>query len=148
MRIIEYLNSRVSDYMTKEVRTVGRDSLLTEVKEVFDKNLFHHIPVVDEIGNIQGIISKSDLLLMMDWGVKLHIKGSEARNQNLLNSTLASEVMTENVMKVKESDTLQYCLDIFLENFFRALPVVDDQGKLVGLITVYDILVGLEQSRK
>lgn len=143
MTLLGFLSMKVKDLMTKDTVAVGVDASLLRVKEIFDSNSFHHLPVVKN-SSVVGIISKSDLLLMMDWGLRLGIKGSEIRNEMLLKSNLAADIMTHNVMTVLPNDTLQYCLGIYLENYFRALPVVDDEKNLCGIITSYDILRGLE----
>lgn len=143
MKLLDFLSMKVKDLMTVDIVAVGVDTNLLKVKEIFDSNSFHHLPVVKN-GLVVGIISKSDLLLMMDWGVRLGIKGSEVRNELLLKSNLATDIMTHKVMTVLPNDTLQYCLDVFLENYFRALPVVDEEKNLRGIITSYDILRGIE----
>lgn len=143
MKLLDFLSMKVKDLMTVDIVAVGVDTNLLRVKEIFDSNSFHHLPVVKN-GLVVGIISKSDLLLMMDWGVRLGIKGSEVRNELLLKSNLAADIMTQKVMTVLPNDTLQYCLDVFLENYFRALPVVDEERNLRGIITSYDILRGIE----
>lgn len=143
MTLLDFLSMKVKDLMTSEIIAVDLDTNLLKVKDIFDSNSFHHLPVVKN-GLVVGIISKSDLLLMMDWGVRLGIRGSEVRNEMLLKSNLAVDIMTHNIMTVLPTDTLQYCLDVFLENYFRALPVVDEDKNLCGIITSYDILRGLE----
>ena len=48
--------------------------------------------------------------------------------------------MTKQVATVSPDDTMDYAVDIFRENLFRALPVVDKDKKLVGILTPYDIM--------
>ena len=143
MTLLGFLSMKVETIMTKDIIMVNTDTCLNDVKDIFDKNNFHHLPVVEN-GRVEGIISKSDLLLMMDWGVRLGLKGSEVRNENLLRSNLAGDIMTSVVLTVSPDDTLQYCLDVFLENYFRAMPVLDSEKNICGIITSYDILRGME----
>ncbi|MBK9742993.1 MAG: CBS domain-containing protein [Saprospiraceae bacterium] len=59
----------------------------------------------------------------------------------MLSSNLAKDVMQTNVIKVSPDDTIQRCVQIFRENYFRALPVVNDEGQLQGIITTYDLMI-------
>jgi len=48
--------------------------------------------------------------------------------------------MTQNPEVISENQTVDEALEIFLKNKYRALPVMDQEDKLVGIITPYDIL--------
>lgn len=131
----------VKEFMTSELITVTEDTPLNKVKNIFDSNQIHHIPVVDVDRMLKGIISKSDFLLLLDWGTRLGLPSSQTKNQLLLQSNIASDLMEKNVVVVKETDTLGKCVDIFKENYFRCIPVVDSEKKLSGIITMYDLML-------
>ncbi len=137
----ELLHVKVGDVMTTDLIKVRQDTILKEVKILFDKHNIHHIPVVNDQNKFVGIISKTDLTLLLDWGTKLQLPSSMRRNTFLLTSNLAKDIMETNVMKVAPDDSLQRCVQIFRENFFRALPIVNDQEELVGIITTYDLMI-------
>jgi acetoin utilization protein AcuB len=48
--------------------------------------------------------------------------------------------MTKQVAKLKTEDSLEMAVGFFRENLFHALPVVNDEGELVGIVTTYDLL--------
>jgi CBS-domain-containing membrane protein len=96
---------------------------------------------VNKIGVLEGIISKSDLLLLLDWGTKFNLESSIRKNAFMLKSNLASDIMSKDVVSLNPQDSVQKCLDIFRENYFRAMPVVDSQNKFLGLVTTYDLLI-------
>ncbi|HMQ06837.1 MAG TPA: CBS domain-containing protein [Saprospiraceae bacterium] len=135
------LTRPVKEFMTTDLITVNKDSTLTEVKNIFESNLIHHIPVTGEKGKLEGIISKSDFLLLLDWGTKLGLPSSNVKNQHLFRSNVASDIMQANLVSVRENDKLEKCVDILKENYFRAIPVVDENKKLLGIITIYDLMV-------
>ena len=137
----ELLHVKVKEVMTTDLIKVRQDTILKEVKILFDKHNIHHIPVVNDQNKFVGIISKTDLTLLLDWGTKLNLPSSMRRNTFLLTSNLAKDIMETNVMKVAPDDTLQRCVQIFRENFFRALPIVNAQEELVGIITTYDLMI-------
>ncbi len=141
MNALEILKRPVKEYMTTDVITILTNSQLEEAKVIFDTNSIHHLPVVDDNNSLEGIISKTDLLLLMDWGTKYDLTSSKRKNAFLLKSNLAIDLMEENVVTVGPDDTMEKCFDIFKENYFHAIPVVDDNHKLIGLITTYDLLI-------
>ena len=54
--------------------------------------------------------------------------------------TLVRDVMTKSVMFVKSAQTSQQCMALMTDNRLRHLPVVDDGGKLLGLISIGDLV--------
>ena len=132
---------KVSEAMTHNPIVVNQDTSLTEVQTIFDTEMIHHIPVIDDSGFLMGIISKSDLNLLLDWGTRLNLRSSQVKNEKLLSSNNADSICSPHVMAVRPEDSLMYCFEIFRESYFRSLPVVDDEGKIVGIITPYDLMV-------
>ena len=114
---------------------------LSREDKIFERENIHHIPVITEDNKFRGIISKSDMLLLMDWGTKLNLPASLRKNTFLMTSNLAKDLMEKNVLKVSPEDTIRKCVQIFRENYFRALPVLDDLDQLVGIITTYDLMI-------
>lgn len=141
METRELLTLKVGDVMSTELITVKQDTVLKDVNQIFENENIHHIPVVANDGHFMGIISKSDILLLLDWGTKLSLPASMRKNFFMLSSNLAKDVMQTNVIKVSPEDTIQRCVQIFRENYFRALPVVNDEGQLQGIITTYDLMI-------
>lgn len=137
----ELLQVKVEDVMTKDIITVKQDAILKEVKIIFDNKNIHHIPVVNDQNKFVGIISKTDMMLLLDWGTKLNLPSSMRKNTFLLTSNLAKDIMESNVVKLKPDDVIQRCIQIFRENYFKALPVVNSKDELVGLITTYDLMI-------
>ena len=142
MDTILMLSREVKEYMTSNVVIVTPDATLEEVKIIFDSHSFHHLPVVDYENKLKGLISKADLLLLMDWGTKYNLSSSKRKNTFMLKSNLASDLMEEKMVTVHPDDTIEKCLSIFKENYFHAIPVVGKDRELLGLITTFDLLVG------
>ena len=141
METRELLTLKVGDVMSTELITVKQDTVLKDVNQIFENENIHHIPVVANDGHFMGIISKSDILLLLDWGTKLSLPASIRKNFFMLSRNLAKDVMQTNVIKVSPEDTIQRCVQIFRENYFRALPVVNEEGQLQGIITTYDLMI-------
>lgn len=127
----------VSTIMSSKLTTLGLNDSLEQVKALFDKHSFHHIPVVDKDQRLLGIVSKQDFLYF------LH--GFSDANQPcedsvlLLKDTTVQKIMTTGLAKLEPTTRVNVALEVFKENLFHALPVVEDD-KLVGIITTYDII--------
>ncbi len=137
----DLLNLTVKEVMTTDLIVLQPDTILKEANVIFERELIHHIPVVDENGRFEGMVSKSDILLLKDWGTRFNLPDSERKTTFLLTTNLVKDIMITNVMKVSPDDNCRKCMQIFKENYFHALPVVDQNGILVGLVTTYDLLV-------
>jgi CBS domain-containing protein len=141
MNTHDLLSLKVKEVMSTELITVQPDAILKDVNLIFEKENIHHIPVISTDGKFKGIISKSDMLLLMDWGTKLNLPASLRKNTFLLTSNLAKDIMETNVIRISPEDRIKRCVQIFRENYFRALPVVDDNDFLIGIITTYDLMI-------
>jgi uncharacterized protein (DUF39 family)/CBS domain-containing protein len=61
---------------------------------------------------------------------------------------LVKEVMTKQVITAKPSDTIAYAAKLFAEREFNHLPIVDEKGKLLGIVTSWDLAVALGTGRE
>ncbi|MEL6845196.1 MAG: CBS domain-containing protein [Bacteroidota bacterium] len=138
------LKAPVSSLMTVTPMVVAPTDKMKQAKELFDTHQIHHLPVVHD-ERLVGILSKTDLLYFLRL---LHQESSELYlNDIRLKNYKVEEVMTKRVFTVSSTDTIEKVLEIFTENLFHALPVVDG-GKLVGIITTHDILFRLLHPKK
>ncbi|HOY14474.1 MAG TPA: CBS domain-containing protein [Saprospiraceae bacterium] len=134
-------NYHVKEIMSKNVVSISPDTILTDLDGFFEKHKVHHLPVVAEDGKLVGIVSHADILLLKEWGSDGKIKGINARNNILMRSNLVSDIMTPNPVTVKPEDTIGTCVELLLENNYKSLPVVNEEGILKGIITTYDLLL-------
>lgn len=129
----------VGNIMTTLPVTVGPNDTLLKVKEIFASMNIHHIPVVKN-KKVVGIISKNDFLAISNAFPLFNEAKRESYNDKLYATLLVEEVMTKQVAKVNPEDSIEIVGGIFRENLFHALPVVDEKGELVGIITTFDLL--------
>ena len=130
----------VRTIMVSHVLTVPPEATMTEVVALFKANNVHHIPVVDQ-GRVLGMISASDYHRLEHHFTRFKSQKAEEMNTAIFSSLLANEVMTTPVATIRATDTVQFAADIFKENLFHALPVVDEQKRIVGILTPYDLMV-------
>ena len=138
------LNAPVSTLMTSKIITVAPTDKLQAAKDIFGSHHIHHIPVCDG-EELVGILSKTDYLYFIR---PLDKDSNEPYlNDIRLKNYTVSEAMTDKVVSISSSDTIATALEIFTENLFHALPVMEGE-KLVGILTTHDILFRMLHPRK
>ena len=127
--------------MTSKLVTVNPADKLTVVKEVFDQNPIHHIPVV-RFKELVGIISKTDFMYFL----RGFSRNEENRfvNYARLRAYTAEDIMTEGLAILSPDERINVALDVFLANRFHAIPVVEE-GDLVGIVTTFDVIKALAE---
>ena len=126
----------VRSIMSSKLLTVNPKDKLVGVKEIFDNHNIHHIPVV-RYKEIVGLISKTDFLHFL----RGFNSNSEDRfiNEARLRAYCAEDIMTDHLATIGPDERINVALEIFKENLFHALPVVDGE-ELVGMLTTLDII--------
>ena len=129
------LKEPISNLMVKNVLVVSPQSNLLEVADIFDRKHIHHIPVVED-GLLVGLISKTDFLFF-----RHKVQGADEKANELkrLEGEIVERIMSRNVSSLDTNQTLADALNIFKNNFFHALPVVENK-MLKGIITPMDVM--------
>jgi CBS domain-containing protein len=130
----------IASIMTRNVIFVHPEDTMQRVDELFSSNNIHHVPVLDDQGRVVGIISKSDYLKILHGFTLFKTEKSVEYNKAILRSLLVGEVMAKQVATLQPEDTVEIAAGYFRENLFHAIPVVDRQKKLVGILTTFDML--------
>ena len=132
----------ISKIMTRKPATVTPEDNLETVRSIFEKHGFHHVPVVKE-GKLAGIVSYTDYLRIIR---DLYGNAQEQRsNERLLHTLLVKEVMTEHLVCLAPTDTVEDALRVFKANHFHAVPVIEGDRHLVGILSTYDLVRVLER---
>lgn len=130
------LSNTIDSVMSKNVKTIALDSPLSTANRLFVKNKIRHLPVVNK-GQLVGILSHTDLL-RLSFGSTF---GTEESNDDTILDMLTIEhVMQNNPTIVYPKTTIREAVKILSNAVFHALPVVDDKGKVIGILTTTDIL--------
>jgi CBS-domain-containing membrane protein len=130
----------VKDLMTQNVKTVSTNDLMTEVMEVFEKNNFHHLPVIDEDQKLKGIISRFDCNKMLTTMSIFDTERSRRENEEWASKLLTEDVMTEDVVTLRAEDDLIKAIVLLQKNQYHAFPVVNDEQRVIGILTTYDLI--------
>ena len=130
----------VKNWMTTDVVSVGPDTSLLKVGKLMKDHHIRRIPVVDEQGQVIGIISDRDV---RDASPSKATTLDMYEMHYLLAELKAKNIMTAKPITVKPTDTVEQAALIMLDNKVGGLPVVDDNGKLVGIISDHDVFKAL-----
>ena len=131
----------VTKAMTRKVTTVRPEDTLLNTRELMKTHKIHHIPVVEEGGKLVGIISDRDVRSAMP--STLYYESGSDRERAKLEKFKVRDVMTKNVITLSLRDTIQDALLLLLKYDIGAFPVVDNDGRLVGILAVRDLLRAL-----
>lgn len=131
--------------MKKHVVTISPAASLHEARESMKGNGIHQLPVTGENGKLVGIISNRDIR-EATLPVTLMRGATEEEAVALLKNTKVEKVMTRKVVAATLTDTLEDAIVLLHDFRINALPVVDDKGKVAGIITRTDALKAFIES--
>ena len=126
----------VRDLMTEEVFTLKPGDSLSDLRNLLHDMDVRHVPVVDEEGDLIGLVSERDLLrnvLTDQADVPLSVRDEALRLRTL------REIMTDEVQTVGPEDAVETAARLMLDNKFGCLPVTEGQ-RLVGILTESDFV--------
>ncbi|UBM57963.1 CBS domain-containing protein [Marinilongibacter aquaticus] len=118
-----------------EIISIAPDTTVIDALAELEKYGIGAILVMDG-DDLKGIFSERD------YARKGILKGRKAK------STPITEVMTSNVFTVGLGDTIIECMEIMNERGFRHLPVVNDANRVVGMLSVKDIVNALIKEQR
>ena len=118
---------RAEDVMTVPPVTAKPDTTLKEIATLMRKNRVGSVLIVDDEGKLRGIVTEHDLVYACSEGWKPEV-------------TQAWEVMTENPITVTPDTEIIEVIKKMRNANVRHIPVVDESGKPVGMISIRDLV--------
>jgi CBS domain-containing membrane protein len=127
---------RVRDVMAFEVVTLRPSDPLLIADDVMRLGRIRHLPVVDEAGRLQGVLTQRDLLRA---ALSLSEEHDLATRRGQLKTLMVSEAMTRDVVVTSPDTWLREAAAEMFHRKLGCLPVVQD-GELVGIVTEADFI--------
>lgn len=141
----------VADIMTKEVVSVKGSTTVREMAEIFDKMRLGSLPVLDDQGNLAGIVTASDLIeqgrplhiptviSIFDWVIPLESEQSFEREVKKITAQTAAELASKDVVTIGVGESVSRAAEIMSSHKLHAIPVVDGK-KVIGMVSRIDII--------
>lgn len=128
----------VSRSMTQKVITTGPEADVFDAYEKMTQNRIRHLPVIDADGRLIGIVTDRDIRSALPYSmIKDPIRTAEAKKVKNLK---VMDIMTADPKTIGPHHTIQDALVLIQDLRVGALPVVDKEGKLKGILSVRDLL--------
>jgi CBS domain-containing protein len=135
----------VADVMTTRVHVASPTTPFKLLVRLIEENRISAIPIVDQQGFPIGVVSESDLLLK-ELRTQLESEKSFLHPRRLqtertkAQGLVASDVMTSPAIALRSSQQLMEAARLMQEHNVRRLVVVDDRGKISGIVSRSDLL--------
>src|SRR3954463_15367480 len=116
--------------MSPQVVAASQNNTAEQISTRLFSGEFNGLPVVDENDSVIGIVTALDILkaIQKDGG------------GNKLNLILAKDIMTPNPSVVKTNTPIEKVIDIIIEQEIVLVPVINDNNRIVGVVTRLDII--------
>ncbi len=128
----------VTNSMQKNVITIGKEASVFEARDKMAANSIRHLPVIDSENNLLGVVTDRDVRSAMP-SVFADVCNLEEEKKKVAELKV-KDIMTTNVTTVSPMHTLQDAIMLIHRTRVGAFPVVDEDGKLKGIISVRDLL--------
>jgi CBS domain-containing protein len=143
---VEGADMKVEHVMTEDVRTIAPGATLKTVANVLTEARISGLPVVGTTGKVLGVVSEGDILCkergledkptgIAGW---FFLELPEVREKAA--ARLAGEAMTSPAITIEPWQPIQRAAALMLDHQVNRLPVVDETGKLVGIVTRNDLV--------
>jgi len=126
----------VGDLMTTDVVTLTEDETLAHAQRCMARGRIRHLPVVRD-GRLAGLITHRDLLAA-SFSIFAEVESTEQRR--IFATVPVVELMHRDVVTVTSNLGVSQAAQILLENKYGCLPVVDEENRLLGIVTEADFL--------
>jgi CBS domain-containing protein len=142
------MSATVGDVMTTRVIAVKRSADYKEICTVLHRYRVSACPVVNDVGQVVGVVSEADLLYKVSdpnppMGIiRLRWKLSE---ESKVNAVTAEQLMTTPAISIQPDAPVAIAARIMQDRRVRRLPVVGSDGMLVGIVSRTDLLSVFER---
>lgn len=123
---------KVVDYATENVYSIQPDDSVAHARNSMIKNGISRM-IVEKDGKPVGIVTKKDMILKLG-------EGSAPWRRRPIDKISIKRVMSEPLITIKDDGSIKEAAEIMGKNQVSSLPVVDDEGKIVGIITSTDLI--------
>jgi CBS domain-containing protein len=122
-----FIEMNALDVMSVDVVAAKENATVIEIATRLVLGAFNGVPIINDSGSVIGIITAIDILRAI-------------RDGKSLDSILVRDLMTPNPSVVKQDTAIEEVIDVMDKKGIEMVPVVEDDGRLIGVISRSDIL--------
>lgn len=149
---------KIKDIMTEEIITVSENDTIEKCANLLIKNNLSGLPVVDDKQHLKGIVTEGDLirrnanvqtpayLELLGGIIYLSDPNEFLDDVKKAMGLFVNEIMTKNVITINPNDTVEQAANLLVKKKVKRLPVLDENEKLIGIVSRKDIMGHLFQS--
>ncbi len=136
------MDTAVKDVMTTRVIWVKKDATFQELAAALREYRVSAFPVVDDDRKVIGVVSEADMLTKEALIDEPSLVGGilHRRDQAKARGVTAGDLMTTAVVAVRPDDTVEHAAKLMYDRRVKRLPVTNESGHLVGIISRADVL--------
>ncbi len=126
----------IANIMSSKLITVSPTTTVEVMQTLLDANPIHHLLVVDD-GKLVGVVSDRDILKV----ISPYLKTQLETNKDLFTLTrTAKQLMAQNLVTISPKASIRAAARCLVENKVSLLPVVNDEGEAIGVVSWKDVL--------
>ncbi len=126
----------VKGWMTDDVITIDEDTPMMKASIIMKEKKIRSLPIVDKKQKLVGIVTDRDL---RDASPSKATTLDVYELNYLISTIKIKDIMTKDIVFVRPDETVEFAAILMLENKISSLPVINDKGTLIGIITQTDI---------
>lgn len=146
------INMYIKNIMEKEVITVREGDTVEECAKLLSTHNLSGLPVVDDEGKVKGIVTEGDLIRRAAnvkppeffglLGGTIYLESPKKFMDKLKKSMayIVKDIMSEDLITVGPDSEIEAAATLMVQKKIKTLPVVDKEGKLLGVIARKDIM--------
>lgn len=143
---------KIKNIMTEDVVTVKEEDTLEKVAKLLSEKHLSGLPVLDEEGKLSGIITEGDLirrsakvptpayLELLGGIIYLDNPNKFFEDVKKAMGLIVKEVMTREVKTIGPEETVEEAANVLVHQKIKRLPVLDEEGNLIGIVARRDIM--------
>jgi CBS domain-containing protein len=136
------MNSTVRDVMSTHVIAVRQTAPYKEMAAMLHDQRVSAFPVIDEDNKVIGVVSETDLLTKeaLEGTVPRTLLSRQERVRKQVNAVIAADLMTRPAVTIGPDEPVTSAARLMFDQRVKRLPVVSDDGTLIGIVTRSDVL--------
>ncbi|AEH24159.1 CBS domain-containing protein [Pyrococcus yayanosii] len=141
----EFGKRKVEEFMTKDVITLSPDDTVAKALAVMRDHSISRIPIVDEEGRLEGLVTLHDLILRFI-KPRFRAQAGELVGEKIPPFSMKlREAMIRGVITIMPDATIREAVATMIDNDINGLVVVNEDNKVVGIITGKDLLLPISK---